>query len=531
MHELCVEANGCGIDEQQDYRENLEDPALLSALDELGLKYLFPYQRLAIANILDTLAECSHDEDLSVPRQLVILPTGFGKSACFQIPALMCSGLTVVVYPLLGLMSDQARRLEGISKPVFCLSGNTRDDEVRKIRACLSSSGNAVILTNPETLGGRRFADCISGTRIQHLVIDEAHCLAEWGDTFRPSYSALSEFIADHTPDMLSAFTASASSPVLARITHLLFGSNTYRLIVSGTDRPNIFYRKVWTVNRLKTLRDIALTAEKPMLIFTRSRTGAELLASELSLELPETAVFFYHAGLEPQEKKRIEELFLDSSDGILTATCAYGMGMDKKNVRTVIHYDIPESAEAYIQEAGRAGRDGKPAEACLLVPWPPEPLPKNDLNEDIQSYSGKAAITFAGEFRKGQMLSYAYQDVSCRRSLLLGFMGSEDCVCTGCDVCEGTATTLPGEIVGMLATVRRHRFRFTNTELSDFLKGKSGQELASGYASYASWSHDDIAGAVSELCRSGYLQKRRGIFKGLSLSPRALLLLARVLP
>ncbi len=475
--------------------ESASDPVSVAALERFGIPYLFPYQRLVIAAVLDA-ASAEYEGDTI--RQMVILPTGAGKSLCFQLPSLLCPGPTLIVYPLLGLMADQERRMKEQNIACSVLRGGMSDAERTDALDGIRNGGTRMIITNPETL----LVPCIQAFLIDagifHFVIDEAHCVAEWGDSFRPAYLELGAVISALKPRIITAFTATASPPVLERVTQCLFEKEPYNLISGNPDRPNIYYEVQRSASLKHALRDVFARKDKPMIVFASSRPGVQMLAEDLKRNFPESDVRFYHAGLEREEKKIIEAWFMASADGILCATCAYGMGMDKPNIRTVVHYSLPASVEAYLQEAGRAGRDGQASTAILLA------LPAGREREvQMQEHS-------IGEMRKRIFRGYALQDEKCRRSLLLEALGSAGLPCAGCDVCDSSVCGDPSGHREFLDTAHWHPRRFTPEKALKFLHGKQGLIMAPGFGSLASWRQDEIEEGLKNEILLGYVRQRK---------------------
>ena len=423
----------------------VDDPVLSVAKNVFGVSHLYPWQRLVIGNILDAAADMAagvpsleagspqgqkspqaqeggdSTDVFCMGRQIVLLPTGAGKSMCFLLPALMLPGPTLVFYPLLALMADQKRRLEqnGIECVVFRggQSEREREENFRRLAA-----GAKMILANPEVLQSERLLQRIKAANISHIAIDEAHCVAEWGDTFRPAYLTLGKIIETLSVPLVTAFTATASPTVLERVSQVLFGGSCH-LVRGESDRPNIHYSVRYAWAKKKAACRLAVTERKPMLIFCGTRAKAEDMARELCECVGSDKVRFYHAGLSRQEKDAVEKWFFPKTDAILCCTCAFGMGVDKPDVRTVVHLEPSATAESYIQEAGRGGRDKKVSKAILL--WSRE----DSLN--WQKYSASS--------RERVILSFA-QSASCRRQVLLDALGGEKAICSGCDICDSQA-------------------------------------------------------------------------------------------
>jgi ATP-dependent DNA helicase RecQ len=470
------------------------DPLLEEAKKTFGISYLFPYQRLAVHNILSACgAPGSAGADSAPGDQIIMLPTGAGKSLCFQLPAVLLSGLTVVVYPLLSLMADQERRLKGAGIPVRVLRGGQTSTEREKTWTDLGSGTAKFVVANPEVLAVPAVVKRFEGLTVDHLVVDEAHCVAEWGETFRPAYLGLGEVRRNLRPRVTTAFTATASPPILARVITHLYEGKTPHLIAGDPDRPNIHYRTLPSICKDRTLARLLSESGRPALVFCRSRNGAEFTARALRRRLGEEDIFFYHAGLSREEKKAREDWFLPSRGGILTSTCAFGMGVDKPDIRTVIHRDVPGSVEAYLQESGRAGRDREPSRAVLL--YGPE---------DIVSL-GSLADPFAKE-RAEALLDYARLRF-CRREKLLSLLGWKAESCSGCDVCDGTIQTAPEGEQEILRFLRKNRRRYTQEEAALLLTGtRNYRSIIRGltgrkeFGLLPSWNEEDLSEAMESL-------------------------------
>ena len=332
------------------------DPLNELAQRRLGISYLFPYQRLVIANLLEGR------------HQIVVLPTGAGKSVCFMFPAVVLEGVTLVVLPLLALLEDLYRRMTEAGLPVAVLrGGQSRDQRAATLKRVANRDARLVLVTPEAALGERLLAALADAGTIEHLVVDEAHCISQWGDTFRPTYLRLNELVEALHPRVVSAFTATATPAVLNRVREVLYPGGGAHLVAGDPDRPNIHYAVAATAAPLHGIARLVAASPRPLIVFARSRRGVEEICWQLRRRLPRVSCRFYHAGLNAAERKRLETWFLASDDGVLVATSAYGMGVDKPNIRTVVHREMPESVEAYLQETGRAGRDGKPSRAILL--------------------------------------------------------------------------------------------------------------------------------------------------------------------
>jgi ATP-dependent DNA helicase RecQ len=463
-----------------------------------GIPYLFPYQRFAIESILDSYGRSSPPEapgeDGPVGNRVVILPTGAGKSLCFQIPALLMDRPTIVVYPLLSLMEDQRIRLERCGIRSVTIRGGMSTTEKAEARSSVETGSAKIVISNPETLSTPAWRDWLAKAGIGHVAIDEAHCVTEWGESFRPAYMALGDIVRTIAPRAVSAFTATASERVIARIASSLFGEAPWSLVVGDPDRPNLRYEARVVLSKQREIRRLATSIEKPAICFVSSRDRARNLAAACVASDWGPPARFYHAALQHEEKREVEAWFRDSPDGMLFATCAYGMGVDKKDVRTVIHYDAPTSCEAYLQEAGRAGRDGAPARAVLLVS------------------EGETAKDARGE----ALLAYARDSAKCRRNALLGLFGYEECACSGCDVCDGTIFRDESR-VSILRAVSGRKRSFDRNALAGFLTGTRVNRAYPGWASLADFDEKEIREAVDEAIRSGMLRERaKGAFKGM---------------
>ncbi|RJP68398.1 MAG: RecQ family ATP-dependent DNA helicase [Ignavibacteriales bacterium] len=306
---------------------------------------------------------------------LAILPTGGGKSLCFQIPALINKSFSIVISPLIALMKDQADALNKKSRQAAFINSTLDFRQTEEVLNLIANGELKLLYLAPERLDNINFADRIKNVNPAYLFIDEAHCISEWGHNFRPSYRKIKEFADYINIKNISAFTATATPEVVEDIVKQLGMSNPI-IFVKGFERTNLSIK----VQRVKKKKDKCLEAinqfGSPAIIYTSSRKKTEEVAEFLQLYGFNAA--YYHAGMANEERKHIQELFLDDQVKIIVATSAFGMGIDKKDIRLVIHYNMPPSIENYYQEIGRAGRDGLDSTAVLLY---------NERDKDIHNY------------------------------------------------------------------------------------------------------------------------------------------------
>jgi len=507
--------------------ENSEDIVAKTALENFGIKYMFPWQRLVVSNILEAY-ECDkyvqkltpeqkeefdaeNDDSFCKGRQIVLLPTGAGKSLCFQVPALLLDGPTMVIYPLVALMSDQQRRMEeGNLSCVVFRGGQSeveREENFKKI-----SEGAKIILANPEVLKNLSLVRRLSGIGIKHIAIDEAHCVSEWGDSFRPAYLELGKVIKEISPPVVTAFTATASPSVLERVSEVLFGGCAH-IVRSESDRKNIHYFVNYSAAKKKEVLRLALTEQRPMIVFCGTRHKCEDMCREINVCFGPGTSKFYHAGLEKNEKDCVEKWFFNSKNGILCATCAYGMGVDKKDIKTVVHLEPSPTAEAYIQEAGRGGRDGSIAKAILI--WSPE---------DSLKYASNKKNS-----REVAMRDFA-ETKDCRRQVLLNALGAEQTVCSGCDLCNARKeieenkeksnsykmkkeTAVLSDWQESYAIVRKNKNFLTEMELELKIFRHMNRRDIELFGKNI-WSHSDVCEVVRQLEKSGKIKKAVFLWK-----------------
>jgi ATP-dependent DNA helicase RecQ len=366
------------------------------------------------------------DRVLAGQRTLAVMPTGAGKSLTYQLPAVMLEGTCVVVSPLIALMHDQLRAAEavGIRAATLTSVDDNRAETIERFRA-----GDLDLLyIAPERASGEGFRNLLTQAPLSLFAIDEAHCVSEWGHDFRPDYRLLRPLL-DRFPDVPRlALTATADAHTRADILEQLGISND-GLIVAGFDRPNIRYTIAPRDNTTRQIIDVMAENPGPGIVYAQTRKGVEQLAEKLAAETGRS-VLPYHAGLDPEVRRRNQAKFVASEDMVVVATVAFGMGIDKPDVRFVAHAGLPKSIEAYYQETGRAGRDGDPAVAHLF--WGAD-----DFARARQRIGEVEPARQPGERTRLTALGALVETAGCRRRILLKHFGEAPPeTCGNCDNC-----------------------------------------------------------------------------------------------
>ena len=398
-------------------------------LRELGYESWRPGQREAVVAALE-----GRDS-------LIVMPTGGGKSLCYQLPGLATEELTIVVSPLIALMRDQWEKLRRLGQPVAMITSGMAEEDMWSALDAVRS-GARIVYCAPERFASSVFLEALSHRTVNLVAVDEAHCVSEWGHDFRPDYLRLPEVVQRLGRPTVMACTATATVPVAREIASR-FAMKDPLQVRSGFDRPNLSFDVVALEGKGSTARRQALLeaglrdpANRPAIVYCGTRKQTEEVAAEL--RDGDIAAVAYHAGLAPEHRTAIQERFMATDTGVICATNAFGMGVDKADVRSVWHVTIPTSVEAYYQEAGRAGRDGLPSRATMLAL-------KSDLGRLVRFNEQRAndpelAIARERGWRAYHVIKEFIYGTECRRRALLDHFSDstagaplERC----CDVCD----------------------------------------------------------------------------------------------
>ncbi len=374
---------------------------------------------------------------------IAILPTGAGKSICYQVPALLATGPTLVVSPLIALMQDQVSALQRRGVAAVALTSASSSTDRRIAEARLASHQPSLLYVAPERLAAPSFRQLASQAGLSRIVVDEAHCITEWGHDFRPDYLRIGAFAAAVGRPPIAAFTATATPATRADIAVRL-GLHRPLEFLGSVDRPNLH----WTVVRPRgpgpayrqLQKVVCYRGDGAALVYVPTRGRAVAVAAALRRAgQPAEA---YHAGLSAERRRRVQNQFVASKHGIVVATCAFGMGIDHPRVRLVAHFGMPGSLEAYVQEAGRGGRDGLSARCLLLVMRADAELHKG-RNRGLDRLARRRASR-----RLRAMVAYV-NERKCRRHAITVYFGEQAPVCAGCDLCDGRSGRRSGRRSG----------------------------------------------------------------------------------
>jgi ATP-dependent DNA helicase RecQ len=470
-----------------------------------GFDCLRPLQEEAI------LAELQHRDSL------VVLPTGGGKSLCYQVPPVLTERVDIVVSPLISLMKDQVDALRQNGYPAAALYSGMPFDDVRRIEAEIMAAKHRLVFVAPERLLTPRFLDLVARLRVRAFAIDEAHCISHWGHDFRPEYRQLADLKKKFPGASVHAYTATATERVRRDIAEQLRLQDP-EVLVGTFDRPNLVYRVVPRVDRREQIRQaIERHRGQAVIVYCISRKDTEDLAAYLRGRGMRAA--HYHAGMDAEARRSTQEAFAREQIDVIVATVAFGMGIDRSDVRAVIHAAMPKSVEHYQQETGRAGRDGLEAE-CVLFYSAADVIRWQQLFERSES-DAEASAEIVASTREllGHMRRFC-NTVGCRHRMLSEYFGQslEKEECAACDVClaevEGVAdaTELAQKILSCVARVEQ---RFGIEHVLDVLLGADTErvrrwrhDVLSTYGLLRGTSRKELQNVVYQLVDAGVLER-----------------------
>jgi ATP-dependent DNA helicase RecQ len=454
-----------------------------------------------------------------------LMPTGGGKSLCFQLPALLRDGLTIVISPLISLMKDQVDALQASGVAATFLNSSLEGAEARARLRGLHNGEFRLLYVAPERLMLESFIEKVQGWKIAQIAIDEAHCISEWGHDFRPEYRELAKLRALLPNVPIMALTATATERVREDILKQLQLRDP-QIYVASFDRPNLTYRVVPKASPYDQL--LTFLRERPNdsgIVYCASRKSADSIAAKLNGDgIPAKP---YHAGLESDERARNQEAFLRDDVRVVSATIAFGMGINKPNVRFVVHYDLPKNIESYYQETGRAGRDSLPSE-CVLLFSPGDVMKQTRFIEEKNESEARIARE-----QLRQMVHYA-ETRECRRTTLLRYFAEErpNEPCNGCDNCLNPPETFDGTIAAqkflscVLRIQQKSGFAFGLNHIVEVLTGadteairQRGHNELSTYGIGKELKRDAWQAVGRELLRLGFVEVAPGKFATLQVT------------
>jgi ATP-dependent DNA helicase RecQ len=458
---------------------------------------------------------------------LIIMPTGGGKSLCYQIPALVKEGITLVISPLIALMKDQVDFLKSIGIKAAFINSTLSAIEMEQVLYWSSKGEYKLLYVSPERLEAQSFCSAISNVNISIIAVDEAHCVSQWGHDFRPSYRNISSFINSlNCRPVVMALTATATEVVKADIINLLNLKEPNK-VMTGFNRNNLKFSVVNGEDKKEFLNKF-LSKNRGVsgIVYAATRKETENIYKLLINNGYNAGL--YHAGLSDSDRTRVQEAFIYDDIEIMVATNAFGMGIDKSNVRYVVHYNMPKNMEAYYQEAGRAGRDGEYSECILLFNTGDVTTQKYFIDESYISKELKS-----NEYQKLQgMVDYCHTS-TCLRSYILNYFGDNDIIdkCDNCSVCcdENELQDITIEAQKILSCVYRAKERYGKTMIIDILKGSKNKKLLecnldklSTYGLAATYDRKTLTLILNKLCADGYLKITEELYPVVKLTAKA---------
>ena len=510
------------MDQQETIKkENLKQPvvtkqqALRMLETYFGYTSFRPAQEAPIASLL-------RNEDV-----IGIMPTGAGKSICFQIPALCKAGLTIVFSPLISLMKDQVDGLLVQNIPAALINSTLTQAEFNKTMYEVRSGKIKLLYIAPERLGSNFFCNVLRALPIAQVIVDEAHCISEWGHDFRPSYRLIGEWL-NSLPKrpIVGAFTATATKYVENDIKKLL-GLDTANVYVTGFDRPNLSFSVIRTPKRMDyVVHYVRQHANENGIIYCATRKDVDRVYENLTRA--GVKVGHYHGGLSDEVRREMQNAYADDKLQVMVATNAFGMGIDKSNVRYVLHYQMPRNMESYYQEAGRAGRDGAPAECILLYSGQDVQVHKYLIEQSIETPERQEV-----ELRKLQsMIDYCFCS-NCLRKYMLNYFG-ESTVWTTCDNCSsckgsGDKVNVTKEAKAIFRAIMGTDERYGASMITSIVRGertdrimRAGHDALPVFGLLSNVDEKSIKGLIQQFVASGYLRSSSGKYPVLSLTAGA---------
>jgi len=492
---------------------------LEKAIDILKEYYGYDSFRVGQENIITNI--------LNEKDTVAIMPTGAGKSICYQVPALLFEGITLVISPLISLMKDQVDSLLELGIPATFINSSLSITETNKRIAEVNNGKYKLLYIAPERLEVENFIEKFSNLEISFIAIDEAHCVSQWGHDFRPSYRHVSSFI-NKLPSrpIVAAYTATATEEVKQDIVKLLKLRDP-NIYVTGFNRENLYFSVVRGENKKDYILDYVRNHQNNVgIIYAATRKEVESIFMDLNKAGFNSTI--YHAGLSKKERDENQEAFLFDDANIIVATNAFGMGIDKSNVRYVIHYNLPKNMESYYQEAGRAGRDGEPSE-CILLFGPQDVM--------IQKFMIEQSVTNPerknNEYKKLQeMVDYCYSP-NCLRKYILEYFGEKDVpeTCDYCSTCtdDSELVDITEDALKIFSCVVRLKERFGSTFVAQVLKGSKNKRIIdmgynrlSTYGIMEQYTEKEIRDVINILVADGYLQLTSGQYPVIKITEKS---------